>query len=249
MDPLSIDILAETARGFFGARVQLEKKMAFFNAFVDALAQKALTVQGAAVHLNYLLLTPQNASAFYKAIGVPAAPFSAIPAGSVPAAVEKAGFSLTAKGKYHNILRQAYVQVEEACRDYLYGTETEDEDTGQGPIYLGMIMKMVEVINTEIRALNRNHPPSNTLQFVGQLNTEKQVKSATTGTPIQYAAMDEKLGYAPIDIDLLKIAQYPELPPLQTVAPIIRKFSDRLYADHKKEIKVLLADMRRSSKG
>jgi hypothetical protein len=244
VDPLSLDILAETARGFFGARVQLDKKIALFNGFVEDLAQKAATVEGICAHLNYLLLSPQNASAFYAALKIPYAPFSATPKLSATIASANAGFALTVKGQFAKRLRWAYERLEQACRCYLHGTAPDNGDTDATPVYLGMIMKMTEVINAEISALNRSRPPSSTLQFAGQLNTEKQAKSATTGTPSQYADMDEKLGYALIDINALKIVRYAELPPLQTAAPVLHRFSDRLYAAHKKEIKALLEELR-----
>ena len=249
MDPLALDILAETARGFFGARVQLEKKIQLLEAFVAALAQKADTLRGFAAYLNHLLMTPQNAAAFYAAMGVPDAPFSTIPGEDRPGPEENAGVALTAKGKYYKLLRQAYARLETACRDYLYGAEDEESTSEEIPVYLSMIMKMAEVINSEIKALNRNRPPSDTLQFVGQLNTGARAKTAATGTPSQYAGMDEKLGYAPVDINALNIVRIPELPPLQNADPQIRRFIEQLYATQKKQVKALLAELRRSSRG
>ena len=244
MDPLSLDILAETARGFFGARVQLDRKISLFDDFVEALAQKARAIDEIAAHLNYLLISPRHASAFYAAIGIQNAPFSSLPGQYLSSAFEKTGFALTAKGQYHKLLRQAYGQLELNCRDYLYGEEPQDSETDEMPVYLGMVVKMAEVINSEINALNRNRPPSDTMQFVGRLNTERQAKTSATGTSSQYADMDKKLGYALIDIKALKIAQYPELPPFQAAEPHIRKFSNRMSAAHKKEVKELLAEVR-----
>jgi hypothetical protein len=139
----------------------------------------------------------------------------------------------------------AYERLQVASHDYLFGTQRSHVEivSGGTDVYYGLIVSMLEILNQDIDKINCSMSPSCTLQFAKSFHPDTMQKERIVGTGFQDgAALDQKLLYAPIDLDALNIPKYPPLANLRGVVHKIERFCKLLYAENIDAVKNLTKD-------
>jgi hypothetical protein len=246
-DPIAEELLTNAADTFFGARIQLENMLDLFQSYVAELRVKDMQVAEKAKYLHYLLLGGKAVGEFYDTIK----------AGSLVAGLkmnqidkpvsQKLPFSLSHKGRFIKLVVHAYGELQSACDEYLNGkSKLEIDNAGKIEVSVSfkLVMSLAELINTKVYEVNCHMSPTYVLNFAKKLNTEAKEKDYTSGSMVPgFIGLDEKLAYKPINIDSLKLNEYPNLPKKEKVMARIKLFCKNKYLGHKQEIRSLISDL------
>ena len=253
-DSLVEEVLTDVAGTFFETRRHLEEMMDLLQSFVKTLREKEAEVASRAGFLHYLLLHGREAGDFYKSIKVNSTVILSESKFSDKTIPKKIPFALTARGKFIKLVLWAYDVLQKACDEYINGKYYDDPDEKGGKgitVHYKQIVTICELINEEVRKVNRDMSPAYTLQYAKKFNYETAEKEYITGgTLAGYArSIDEKLAYQPIDFDSLQLKRYPELPTQDKVISEITSFCKRKYSSNKDEIKKLISDLKERIQG
>lgn len=227
--PLVGEILNDVATSFFDARRRIEAKIDLFHKYVDELRKMATNVQSHAALLNLLLVDDRQAKAFYQLLGLDGDVFVAAKGVDPRDDLSRFPFAIGFRRRYTKLVFTAYAHLQEACALYANGPQSLSDKTPSLPnqefIYYGLIVKMHQVINEDIKRINDTISPSCTLQFAKGFKPDVMAKERVTGGGISNAkSLDDKLCYRPIDLQSLSLTAFPRLPNLGDVRSSISRF-------------------------
>ena len=242
--PLVGEILDDVATSFFDARRRIEAKIDLFHNYVEELHKMATDVQSHAALLNLLLVDDRQAGAFYRTLGLDGDLFVAAKKVDPRDDLSYMPFAIGFRRRYTKLVFMAYTHLHEACAIYANGQPSEYVKTSSQPnqevIYYGLIVKMHQILNEDIKRINDSISPSGTLQFAKEFKPDVMIKERVTGGGISDArSLDEKLCYRPIDLNTLSLIEFPLLPKFSDVRSSISRFCKELcnrYPDELKKI-------------
>lgn len=248
-EDLTIELLKETADRFFGARKEIEEMRETFDRYVAELRElqqkplKRLTVLRAV-----LLDRPDRIEAFWEAIGIPARAFEpplALPPVE-PVDFPKPRRAWTLKGRYTQLVLDAYAQLHAACDQYRHcrqPSHTRSQDPPP-PCY-DMVVAMARLLNDKIQAVNDTYSVECTLQFVRSLDVRTQEAEEVTGViPGRYSSgLIDNLCVQPVDMDALGLLSLPVPPAPDTVERPIRNFCTEQIRLHRNDIVARMQDL------
>lgn len=247
---LADEVLSDMAENFFGARKQLEEAIDLFYQYVAELKKKQDLLEERFRFLNYLLMYEQEASRFYRDLGVQDT--GAIPregALSETAVPVHAPSALTIKGKYLKLMMWAYETVQKGCKAYNHGMDYEEmKQVGfeQRDAYYDLVMGMHQLINKEVRRVNAKVSPSHILQTAKRFDPDTQQKEHFTGGGAYYgddSSLNRELNYEPIDKSSLNIRKFPDLPEPGRVDHRISKICKDRYSRHSESIRRIIHEV------
>ena len=248
IEPLIGEILDEVAGSFFEARRTIEAKIDQFHAFVESLHKMADEVQSRAALLNLLLIDDRQAKAFYRMLGLDGEAFLAAKIADPHNVLSGIPFGISFCSRYTQLVFTVYSNLQGACAIYLNGQPQSIKTPSQPDqefIYYHLIVKMLQLVNHEIKRINDSISPSCTLQFAKEFNPDLMTKERVTGSGItDPQALDAKLCYRQIDLNTLGLIEFPLLPKLDEVRSSIKRFCKDLCNRYPAELKEIIEFIR-----
>jgi hypothetical protein len=250
-DALADDFLRETATRFFGNRKQLEDMISAFEESVDELRKKEALVVNRAGLLHFILLKGEAAAAFYTALGVDAAEFASETTFTAEVLPEKVPFAINRRQRYIKLVLLAYDALQKEAHIYMHGRYYNDPELSgreNVTIHYRQIETMAELINETVEKINRDMSPVCTLQYARRFHPEMEAMERITGSGGEFGdattcSIDQKLAYQPVDFNSLKLKSFPDMPPVETVTPVITGFAKQLYREHQQALHDIMDKM------
>lgn len=248
---LADELLSDMAENFFGTRKQLDETLDLFREYVAELKDKQVLLEYRFRFLNYLLVSPQAAHEFYRALGVQN--IDAIPKDGLLS--EKvipvhAPSAFTRKGQYTKLVMWAYEKAQKACKAYNHGMDYHEMRRAgfeQRDAYYDLVKGMHQLINKEIHRVNAKVSPSHILQTAKRFDPDTQQKEHFTGGGAYYgddSSLNRELRYQTIDEASLDIKKFPDLPEPPRVEHEISKRCKDHYSHHTESIRRILHEVK-----
>lgn len=248
IEPLVSEILTDVAGSFFDARRTLEAKIDLFQKFVEKLQEMAIEVQYRAGLLNLLLVDDQQALAFYRMLKLDGKVFLDSKITDPSNCLSGIPFGIGFVNRYTKLVFTVYSNLQKACDVYLNGHSQPEKTfahSQEEAIYYHLIVKMHQVLNEDIKKLNETISPSCTLQFAKGFNPDLMAKEKVTGGGISNPqSLDEKLCYRPIDLNHLKLLEFPLPPKIDDVRGSVKRFCKDLCIRYPGELKKIVEFIR-----
>lgn len=239
-DQLQQEVVSDMAESYFGARKELDDKIAGFNFMVQEFRSLVPRLSQAAARLNHLLLDKRTARDFYIALDIVP---SCIPAGDdeVSPFFDKLPWALTGSGRYVRCICRAYDLLQKAADDYLNGHYYPDPDVPgrkRLTIHYLRLRALAEHINDEVERVNTEMSPSGTLRYVKRMDPEQSEREDVIGAACltEGCGLDADLEFQGVDFKGLNLPVVQDLPRLSMVKPAITQFCKRIYPSRKQDI-------------
>lgn len=236
-DQLGEETIREMADDFFGARRDVEDMKETLERNAAKLARRLDILADTAHVFQDMLLGPENARAFYAALGVDPEPFLALAdrGQGIDEADEDCGRAVTRGGKYKKVVLDVYDHLRQLVDAYLNGVWETDE-SGRKVLSLSFrqLEEFAEQVNARVGVLNECRKPSSSLQFVRSMNVEEADKANAIGGTLEgFCNLDEELALEPVDFDALGLPALPELPPRDKLPKAAKDIFDVVYSTDK----------------
>ncbi len=243
---LTGEFIADVAGAFFDARCRLEAMIAAFEASVARLRRRADEVAGDAAALWHLFPAEELARSLFCRLGVAADPFARAARQAVwrsPLVVPKV---LGRRRRYVRTVQEAYGRLARQVRRYQQGPP-ETAEPAPAAVYYHLVREMARLVNLEIRAVDTQMGPSETLQYVKQFNPCQIERERITGggCPGAASGLDAGLAFRPIRFEALDLPDYPLLPSLAQVRAQVGAAAREAFAADPEAARRLLQEARR----
>ena len=247
-DMLIEEVLADTANDFFGKRKKIEDQISILQTYARELKNKGRIIADHLALLSYLLLESRNAETLFRQVGISECSvlikekhphFDILP--------EKIKLGFRPKTKFTRLVLTVYGQVQVLCEEYRNGrlaeTGSERRQTDEGQyVNFNTIMHMAELINDNIRRINAEKSPSAVIQFAKSFNSGTVKKEKITGAMSSdyNQRLNVKMRIDLVDPEKLMLDQYPQIPGVESVKPVIKRYCASFYDHHHAGVKTVL---------
>jgi len=238
-DQLQEDVVSDMAKSYFGARKNLDDMLAAFNEMVSEFRFMVPRLSQAAARLHMLLLDRATARDFYISLDIlpSCIPFTE----EVPTPLfDSLPFYFTQLGRFKRYVFRTYDLFQKSADEYLNGHYYDDKKLGRKRLTVHYIRlkALAEHINDEVNRVNCSMSPSGALRYVKEMDPSRieQEKILGEACLMEGGALDRDLAFTPIDFNGLDLPVVQDLPRLNEVKDVIRKFCEEIYPSRKEDI-------------
>ncbi|CCO24470.1 hypothetical protein [Maridesulfovibrio hydrothermalis] len=248
-DALTDEVLSDMADSFFGARIDIDEALEYFDMVSKQLAGKLNKVHRTCALLDKLCLREGGQKEFWLSCGIDAGEF-VYPEGTECISFEsRPSFSISSKAEYIKWFGIVYDMLSLAIEDYMHGIYRDD---GRGRKVRSAnrddFFRMAEEINIKIEKVNSNAAPSEVLKFTKSLNPSAMEKENIAGcVGPQCKVIDNELAFKVVAIKDFDFPEFNDLPARKQMASFISEFCSQVYSRDKQRVKELLKLLRQSA--
>lgn len=252
-DPLREEMLSQMADTFFRRRRGLEREMDLIHEAAERLRRRQQTVEECAALVHHLLVEREEAEAFWKRLGVEAAPFFTDRAPGRERISSARPFALGPARRYRKWVERAYRQLRRERDAYMDGEGPggPGDDASEPAEYYRLLEEMTRLVNEHIRDTNQGCRVSTTLQTAKQFDPQKMDRERTTGATSELFApgLDDRLCFRPLDFEALGLQPFPAIPPWGDAERRVKGFLGQCFRRHRSEIRRRTAALRTPRNG
>ncbi len=256
VDSLAEEVLTEMATSFFGARKQVDDSIVVLNSYAESLRKKEAEVEAGARFLAWMLISKETVSEFYRSIGISEGTFPLEREMSDRFLPEEMPGALTAKGVFVKLTIHAYKNLHKLCDEYMNGKKLEEmQKYDPNAIDSGYrIMEgMCQVVNEQIRKINSEMRPGQTLRYFKRFNPTHEAREDITGGMTFGASgsecrINQALAFEPVAMKDFCLKEYPAFPSWDSAEGKIISCCRKIWDTRQKEARNLIDEVKKRYK-